>query len=91
MTPLSSDDVIDLADGRRLAYAEYGDADGKPIFLFHGLPGSRLSWGLLPGEPIPAGLRVIAPDRPGYGRSDSKPGRSLLDWSDDVAQLADAL
>ena len=91
MTSLRSDDVIELADGRRLAYAEYGDAEGKPIFLFHGLPGSRLSWGLLPGEPIPAGHRVIAPDRPGYGRSGSKPGRSLLDWSDDVAQLADAL
>jgi pimeloyl-ACP methyl ester carboxylesterase len=91
MTTPHSEDVIELADGRRLAYAEYGNADGKPVFLFHGLPGSRLSWGLLPGEPIPAGLRVIAPDRPGYGRSDSKPGRSLLDWADDVAQLADAL
>ena len=91
MTTPHSEDVIELADGRRLAYAEYGNADGKPVFLFHGLPGSRLSWGLLPGEPIPAGLRVVAPDRPGYGRSDSKPGRSLLDWADDVAQLADAL
>jgi RNA polymerase sigma-70 factor (ECF subfamily) len=72
-----ADEILELADGRRLAYAEYGSAAGEPIFLFHGLPGSRLSWGLLPGEPIPAGLRVIAPDRPGYGRSDPKPCRSL--------------
>jgi pimeloyl-ACP methyl ester carboxylesterase len=91
MTALRSDDMIVLADGRRLAFAEYGDTDGEPVFLFHGLPGSRLSWGLLPGEPIPTGLRIIAPDRPGYGGSDPRPGRSLLDWAGDIAQLADGL
>jgi pimeloyl-ACP methyl ester carboxylesterase len=91
MSPPRLDEVINLPDGRRLAYAEYGDANGKPVFLFHGLPGSRLSWRLLPGDPIPAGLRIVAPDRPGYGRSDPKPHRTLLDWADDVAQLAEAL
>ena len=74
-----------------MAYAEYGESDGAPVFLFHGLPGSRLSWGLLPGKPFPPGLRLVAPDRPGYGRSDPKPGRSLLDWADDATELADAL
>lgn len=91
MTPPRLDEVIDLPDGRRLAYAEYGDPNGEAVFLFHGLPGSRLSWGLLPGDPIPAGLRIIAPDRPGYGRSDPKPSRTLLDWADDVERLADDL
>jgi pimeloyl-ACP methyl ester carboxylesterase len=91
MTLPRHDEIIKLPDGRRLAYAEYGDANGRAVFLFHGLPGSRLSWGLLPGDPIPAGLRIIAPDRPGYGRSDSKPHRTLLDWAEDVEQLADGL
>jgi pimeloyl-ACP methyl ester carboxylesterase len=86
-----SDTCILLRDGRRLAYAEYSDPAGAPVLLFHGLPGSRLSWGLLPGNPFPPGLRLIAPDRPGYGRSDPDPGRTLLDWADDVAQLADTL
>jgi pimeloyl-ACP methyl ester carboxylesterase len=36
-------------------------------------------------------LRIVAPDRPGYGRSDPNPGRTLLDWADDVTELADAL
>lgn len=36
-------------------------------------------------------MRLIAVDRPGYGRSDFKPGRKLGDFADDVAQLADAL
>jgi hypothetical protein len=91
MTSPRSDDVLELAGGRRLAYAEYGSAEGRPVILFHGLPGSRLSWGYPPREPIPQGLRVIAPDRPGYGLSDPNPGRSLLDWADDMVQLADAL
>ena len=33
MTAPRSDDVIVLPDGRRLAYAEYGDHDGEPVFL----------------------------------------------------------
>lgn len=37
------------------------------------------------------GLRIIAPNRPGYGRSDAKPGRTLLDWAADVGVLADRL
>ena len=80
-----------LADSRFLAYAEYGDPDAAPVFLFHGLPGSRLAWGSLPVDPFPEGIRVVAPDRPGYGRSDPKPDRSLLDWADDVFALADHL
>jgi pimeloyl-ACP methyl ester carboxylesterase len=37
------------------------------------------------------GVRVIAPDRPGYGRSTFQPNRTFLDWPHDVAKLADAL
>lgn len=91
MTQPRIDTVVQLSDKRRLAYAEYGEPNGPAVFLFHGLPGSRLSWGLLPGNPFPPGLRFIAPDRPGYGQSDPKPHRTVLDWSNDVAELADAL
>jgi len=80
-----------LADGRKLAYAEYGDPDGEPLLAFHGLPGSRLGWGLLPDCPFPPGVRFIAPDRPGYGGSDPHPGRSLMSWANDVGTLADTL
>ncbi len=54
------------------------------------MPGSRL---FCPDASVAArlGVRLIAPDRPGMGRSDFQPGRSLLDWADDVAALADAL
>ena len=86
-----SDKVISLRDGRKLGYAEYGDPDGKPILFFHGLPGSRRQ--RHPDDSIATelGARIIAIDRPGYGLSDFQRGRKLLDWPNDVAQLADAL
>jgi pimeloyl-ACP methyl ester carboxylesterase len=37
------------------------------------------------------GVRVIATDRPGYGISDPKPDRALIDWPSDVLELADHL
>ena len=91
MRTLRDDNILKLPDGRQLCYAEYGDPDGKPVILVHGTPGSRLYWKSFPGFPFRSDLRIIAPDRPGYGLSDWKPGRTLLDWPDDVAALADAL
>jgi pimeloyl-ACP methyl ester carboxylesterase len=87
----ASNKIISLRDGRKLGYAEYGDPNGKPVFFFHGLPGSRLQ--RHPDESIAAelGARIITIDRPGYGLSDFQQGRTLLDWPDDVTQLADSL
>ena len=82
---------ITLSDGRRLCYAEYGDPQGKPVFAFHGNPSSRLFFEKSLVVGIRSDLRIIAPDRPGFGRSDFKPGRKLLDWPDDVAEMADLL
>jgi pimeloyl-ACP methyl ester carboxylesterase len=81
-----------LPDGRRLCYAEYGDPTGKPVFLVHGNPNSRLLWGVIPGSPFLQGVRLIAPDRPGFGRSDFRKGVTTVEnWPNDVAALADAL
>jgi pimeloyl-ACP methyl ester carboxylesterase len=85
------DAAIELSDHRRLAYAEYGNAAGVPVFVCHGLPGSRLGWGMLPAESLPPTARIIAPDRPGYGGSDPNPGRTLLQWANDIEALADSL
>jgi pimeloyl-ACP methyl ester carboxylesterase len=87
---LRRDGAIGLPDGRRLAYAEWGTPSGSPVFLFHGTPGSRL---FCPDyeTTMSSGVRLITVDRPGYGRSDPKRGRTLFDWTDDVARLADAL
>jgi pimeloyl-ACP methyl ester carboxylesterase len=60
------------------------------MFLFHGAPASRL-FAPNPVTTAEAGIRLITVDRPGYGRSDPRPGRQILDWPDDVVQLADTL
>lgn len=83
--------TITLRDRRSLGYAEYGDPKGKPVFHFHGHPGSRLQTKLIAEVAVKLGIRIIGIDRPGMGLSDFKPGRQILDWPDDVVQLADAL
>jgi pimeloyl-ACP methyl ester carboxylesterase len=85
------DRTTKLPDSRKLAYAEWGDSDGRPLLFFHGTPSGRLFH-----HPDPAALdgltvRWITVDRPGYGSSDFLPRRSLLGWADDVAALADHL
>jgi pimeloyl-ACP methyl ester carboxylesterase len=90
-TILRNDSILKLADGRRLSYAEYGDPDGQAVFLVHGTPGSRLYWKSFPDFPFLPDLHLIAPDRPGYGLSDWRSGRTMTDWPDDVEALADAL
>lgn len=80
-----------LCDGRRLAYCVIGPANGVPVFFFHGWGQSRLT--LHPDLSMVErlGLRLITVDRPGVGLSDPRHGRSLLEWPDDVAALADHL
>ena len=80
-----------LRDGRRLSYAEYGDPQGAPIFLFHGIPGSRFLRHPDDSLTRACNVRLIVPDRPGMGCSDFKPGRTVLDWPADVQDLADTL
>jgi len=83
--------IISLPDGRRLAFAEYGDPQGQPLFFFHGFPGSRYDGAYTGQAAAEMGIRLIAPERPGMGYSDFKPNRKLLDWPDDVCFLADSL
>jgi pimeloyl-ACP methyl ester carboxylesterase len=80
-----------LEQGRRLAFCQYGPRDGRPVFFFHGWPGSRLDFAPNAGAADEAGARVIAIDRPGIGRSEPRPGRTVLDWPADVLAVADAL
>lgn len=84
----SMGEQVTLPDGRRLGYACYGEPDGFPVFYFHGCPGSRLEASLICAAAARQGVRVIAVDRPGYGLSQPKADRRLLDWPDDVAALA---
>jgi pimeloyl-ACP methyl ester carboxylesterase len=89
--PPRIDDVVELSDGRRLGYAEWGPHDGRPVLQLHGSPAGRLDrWGadsMLDRLVV----RLITVDRPGIGRSDPKPGRRVVDGAADVNELADRL
>jgi pimeloyl-ACP methyl ester carboxylesterase len=68
-----------------------GTTKGPAVFAFHGTPGSRLQVAFMEKSIAASGVRLIAPDRPGYGHSTYHRGRSLADWAPDVANLADHL
>jgi pimeloyl-ACP methyl ester carboxylesterase len=83
--------AVRLADGRKLAYASYGDPLGAPVLYFHGWPGAAVEVAFAGHQARRQGVRLVALDRPGMGGSDLQPGRHLLDWPADVAELADRL
>lgn len=86
-----ADRSIKLADGRTMAFAEWGDLDGPAVLFFHGGPHSRL-WCPDIGATRAAGVHLVTVDRPGFGRSDPAPADlTLRDWTGDAVQLADAL
>lgn len=83
--------VLRLGDGRALAYLERGNPEGTAILEFHGLPNPRHADTVSEAFLWDRRIRRIAVDRPGVGFSDPQPGRTLLDWPGDVAEVADAL
>ncbi|MBV8956799.1 MAG: alpha/beta fold hydrolase [Solirubrobacterales bacterium] len=62
-------------DGLRLAHLDVGE--GPPVVFFHGEPTWSFLWRKVIVPVRDAGFRCIAPDLPGFGRSD-KPVE--LDW-----------
>lgn len=84
-------DALRLPDGRRLSYARYGAAAGPALLALHGTPGSRHMYAPADAPARALGLRLIAPDRPGFGDSEHRPQRVLADHAADLAALADHL
>lgn len=82
---------VKLSDGRSLSFARFGDPSGKPVFYFHGFPGSRLEPQSNHDAFLKAGIQLLALDRPGIGHSTRKNKRKLLDWPDDVVEIAKIL
>ena len=84
---------VTTADGRKLCFAEWGPADGVPVFALHGSPGCRLGVATeTEGVVRELGGRLITYDRPGYGQSDRRgPETRVVDHVDDVRAIADRL
>jgi pimeloyl-ACP methyl ester carboxylesterase len=78
------------ADGRVLRYCLYGQANGYPVVFQGGSPSSRWKWPTLIECMRQSGLRLLVYDRPGYGGSTRRPGRTVAEAVDDVRALADS-
>ena len=85
------DATLTTPDGRTLAYFERGRADGVPVIVSHGTPGSRFTRHPDPEMYVRHGVRAVVYDRPGYGESDRHMGRRVVDAAADVAAVADEL
>jgi pimeloyl-ACP methyl ester carboxylesterase len=83
--------TIVVSDGRLLEVREYGDPRGHPALFFHGLIGSHHQASYVADQARWAGLRIIAPNRPGVGRSEFVKRQSALEAVPDVVDLARAL
>jgi pimeloyl-ACP methyl ester carboxylesterase len=85
------DHDVQLPDGPVLRIRDTGATGGDAVFLLHEPLGSRLVVDGLSATATDAGLRLVAYDRPGYGGSTPKPGRTVADAAAEVAAIADAL
>jgi len=81
-------EVPDTEGGRlRIHYIDEGGPDAEPVLLMHGEP----SWSYLYRKMIPpivgAGLRAVAPDLVGFGRSDKPAARGDYTYERHVAWM----
>ena len=79
-----------LSDGRQLSFADLGPREAPVVFYLHGNPGSRLDCASERYQRAlaEAGVRLVAPDRPGGGGSDPISGPRHAKCAADVAELA---
>jgi pimeloyl-ACP methyl ester carboxylesterase len=82
--------AVTLPSGRTVGYYEYGDPDGFPVFAFHGVPASGAGFVWADHAARARGIRLVAPDRPGTGRSDRGALARVADYPPHVLEFADA-
>ena len=85
-----------ISDGREISYREYGDVEnGYPVLFFHGNMNSKMfwpAWEKTLEQTKEAGARVIALDRPGYGKTSFVwEKRTYLQWGIDVGEFVQIL
>jgi haloalkane dehalogenase len=80
---------LDLGPGLRVHYVDEGPREAPPVLMLHGEP----TWSYLYRHMIPpvaaAGLRVLAPDLIGFGKSDKPAARGDYSYAGQVAWMRD--
>ncbi|KIC50970.1 alpha/beta fold hydrolase [Tateyamaria sp. ANG-S1] len=73
-----------------LSYSEYGDRDGTPLLIAHGLYGSGRNWGVI-AKRLSDTRRVITVDMRNHGHSFWSDDHSYADLAGDLAEVIDTL
>jgi pimeloyl-ACP methyl ester carboxylesterase len=90
----SIDELSIAANGLTFHAAACGPRDGPLVLLLHGFPECALGWRHQLAALGAAGLRAVAPDQRGYGRTDKPIGvraYAIDRLADDIVELASAL
>jgi pimeloyl-ACP methyl ester carboxylesterase len=82
---------VGRVDGSMISVEVAGQLGATPVLFCHGLADSRLSAHLFTQAARELGLCLVAPDRPGIGRTDPRCLHQLADWAEDAALVLDAL
>jgi pimeloyl-ACP methyl ester carboxylesterase len=83
-----SDGATQVSGGRVVAWREAGHPAGRPLLWFHGGLSSSLEADVLHEAARRHGVRVLAPDRPGIGRSSLWDLPTVARWSEVAAACA---
>ncbi len=82
--------IIQYANGNSLSFTDYGDRNGYPILVQHGLIASITDHALF-HRLLDSGTRLICIARPGYGESSPYVMRNMAEWGNIVSVLVDEL
>lgn len=92
LAPPRFEGSIGLEGGRRLGYAEFGPATGRPLVWLHGTPGARRQIAPQARELArERGVRIVSVERPGIGDSTPHRYEAVVEFAADLQQLCDAL
>jgi pimeloyl-ACP methyl ester carboxylesterase len=83
--------MVGAADGRSLEVFTAGPPDGLPVVFHTGTPSGLIEFQPRIDAATAHGLRTVQYARPGYGKSDSQPGRRVADAAADVEAILDHL
>lgn len=82
---------VERADGRTIVVGDIGAPDARPILFCHGGNDCRLEALWIADAVAAAGVRMVTPDRPGFGGSTHDPRRTFVSWVDDARVVLDQL
>ncbi len=88
---ISDGSTVILPDNRKLGYTDWGPANGKVVLFFPGIPCSRFFRFATVELLSELNIRLLVVERPGYGISDPKPGRKIIDWPSDIKHFLNIL